>query len=114
MSIGTNFNIVEDFNGDIISVNVNARINILPANTQRIKSYISLNCSDVDVCVSLYDQEVDGNLIAILDRSHIGNTNRDTSPFVIDVNALYRGDVWAIVEIGGPPAYDLTVIEYEG
>lgn len=113
MTIGTNVNTIESFIGGSISINDTTRTNIAPENLLRIRLDVSLDCDILTNCIKLYDAETDGQLIGLLDRNFTGVMIRNRDFFTIDKNAIYQGDIWAIIE-AGQTSYDLVVVEYIG
>jgi len=113
MTIFTNINAVDTFVGGAITINDTTRVNIAPANSQRIRLDITLGCDTLTHCIELYDAATDGNLIAVLDREFTGVMIRDHRFYTMDKNAIYQGDIFAIIGVG-PTPYDINVTEVIG
>jgi len=113
MAIGTNVNTIRNNIGGRHELNDITRVNIAPTNTDRVRIDIMLDCDLLTHCIEVYDAETDGQLIAILDREFQGVMIRNRDFYTMDINAIIRGDLWAIIT-DGPSPYDIVAIEYTG
>ncbi len=113
MTIGTNINIVESFIGGVHTLNDSTRVNIAPANAKRVRFDVYLSGDILTHCIELYDASTGGQLIGILDREFTGVMIRDNYFYSMEKDAIYTGDIYAIIAIG-TSTFDINVTEYIG
>ncbi len=113
MTVFTTFNPLESIIGGPHTINDTTRVNVAPENLKRLRVDAYFSGDIITHCVELYDALTGGNLIGILDREFTGVMIRDNTFYSMDKNAIYQGDIYAIIAIGATP-YDINVTEYIG
>ena len=111
MSIKTNVNIVTKITGNMVTIDNLTRIEIALANARRMRFRVQLPCNDDTMCVHIYPEDPLAGFMAVLDREFMGVKIRDENIFEMDVNAIYRGKIFAQI-ISGVAAVDLMVMDY--
>lgn len=106
MTLQTNINIIEASSASRVEVNNTTTTEIAPANPNRIKLTISVDCIKENVCIYVKlnnNTDLQGEILV---KAIGGNDNVIVNPVKFDKDALPRGPIFAIMDTTSP---DFTV-----
>lgn len=98
MTLGTNINIIEDSTESRVEVNNTTATQIAPANPNRIKITINVDCKKENVCIYVKLQNNTDLAGEPLVKGVTGNDNVVVTPVIFDKDAMPRGAIYAIMD----------------